>query len=142
MPAHCREALDQPSLKAESGTAALLLPKRREEAEGMMKAQLTTCAVLLTACAALATGTAHAGGCGNRLQSAVGTGAAFAGAGTIPYGLSGMFWNPAAVNLAEGFMTDSNFILVLPQSEITATVGTSPALLGLGAESGDLGIEA
>jgi long-chain fatty acid transport protein len=108
----------------------------------MMKAQVTTFAVLLTACAALAAGTAHAGGFGNRLQSAVGTGAAFAGAGTIPYGLSGMFWNPAAVNLAEGFMTDSNFILVLPQSEITATAGTSPALLGLGAESGDVGIEA
>jgi hypothetical protein len=49
----------------------------------MMEAQVTTfVARLLTACAALATGTAHAGGFGNRLQSAVGTGTAFARAGT------------------------------------------------------------
>jgi long-chain fatty acid transport protein len=109
----------------------------------MMKAQITTFAlVLLTASSTLATAPALAGGFGNRLQSAVGTGAAFAGAGTMPYGLSGMFWNPAAVNLADGFMTDSNYTLVLPQSEITATDGTSPALLGLGATSGNIGIDA
>jgi long-chain fatty acid transport protein len=83
---------------------------------------------------------AVAGGFGNRLQSAVGTGAAFAGAGTESYGLSGMFWNPAAVNYADGFMYQSSWTFVAPQSEMHA----SP--IGFGAflppDSGDIGIDA
>src|SRR4051812_40456224 len=45
---------------------------------------------LLAATALAPAGSALAGGFGNRLQSAVGTGSAFAGAGTEAYGLSGM----------------------------------------------------
>lgn len=99
-------------------------------------------AAMLATTALFPAGSAVAGGFGNRLQSTVGTGMAFSGAGTSSYGLSGMFWNPASVNLADGFMTDSNYTLVVPTSDLSALSGTSPGLLGLGSSSGDVGIDA
>lgn len=104
----------------------------------MAKARRIGPFVLTAAIAALPVG-AHAGGFGNRLQSAVGTGDAFAGAGTSDFGLSGMFWNPAAVNDVDDFETSSNYTLAVPQARIRAQPGTSAPLLGLGADSGDVG---
>lgn len=49
-----------------------------------------------------------------------------------------MFWNPAALGQFNGVNSDSNYSLILPDTEITATGGT---VLGLGADrtSGDIG---
>jgi long-chain fatty acid transport protein len=89
----------------------------------------------------LPAGMAEAGAFGNRLQSSIGAGVAFAGAGTMSYGLSGIFWNPAAVNLADGFMYESSWTLVVPQSDIEA-LRVGPLLRGLPTDSGNIGISA
>ena len=52
--------------------------------------------------------------------------------------LSSMFWNPAAVGQFDGINSDSNYTLIMPDTEITATGG---ALFGSGdsRSSGDIG---
>lgn len=81
----------------------------------------------------------QAGGFAIREQSAVGQGSSFAGAGTPGMGLSGMFWNPAAINSARGWESESHISAVLPHSEVTALPGTSPGLLALGSDAGNVG---
>jgi long-chain fatty acid transport protein len=92
-----------------------------------------------TAAAALAltASAASAGGFAPKEQSALFLGSAFAGS-AAGGALSSMFWNPAAVGQFNGINSDSNYSLILPDTEITATGG---ALFGSGASrsSGDIG---
>lgn len=98
------------------------------------------------AAAALSAGVleAQAGGFALREQSAVGVGNAFAGAAAGGAGLSSMFWNPATMTDFAGIQSSSSFTLILPYSNITPGVGTSPTLLGLGgsASTGDIAQDA
>ena len=96
---------------------------------------------LMAATALVPAKSAVAGGFGNRLQSPIGAGEAFAGAGTSSYDLSGMFWNPAAVNLADGFMYQSSWTLAMPRSDIHA-ISTDPFLTLFPQDSGDISIDA
>jgi long-chain fatty acid transport protein len=80
----------------------------------------------------------HANSFAIRGQSAVGLGAAFAGAATPGTGLSAMFWNPAAVTQARGLWGEAHGTIVLPTIELTALPGTSPSLLALGTDA-DIG---
>lgn len=89
----------------------------------------------------LTVSTALAGGFGNRLQSSIGAGMSFAGSGTDAYGLSGMYWNPAAINTATGFDWSSNYTFVAPYSKMTTQPGSSPFLAG-SSSSGNIGIDA
>lgn len=89
---------------------------------------------ILLASAALAsltfTQAAQAGGLGIREQSASGQGMSFAGEGTSSMGLSGMFWNPAAVTQMNGFGMESHVTFLFGDTVITPNAGTSGALLG------------
>lgn len=98
-------------------------------------------AVAVVSVAVLSSSTALAGGFGNRLQSTVGAGMSFAGSGTDAYGLSGMYWNPAAVNTVTNFDWSSNYTFVAPYAKITAQPGTGPLLAG-SSGSGNVGIDA
>ncbi len=83
------------------------------------------------------TGAATAGGFAVREQSAQFLGSAFAGA-AAGGGLSSMFWNSAAASFApSGLYSESNYSLILPDSEITAEAPST--FLVLGASSGDIG---
>jgi long-chain fatty acid transport protein len=82
------------------------------------------------------TGTALAGGFAPKEQSVYFQGMSFAGA-AAGGALSSMFWNSAAVGQFDGINSDSNYSLILPDSEITATAGST--LLANGAKSGDIG---
>lgn len=88
------------------------------------------------AAAALMAGTtaAVAGGFEVREQSAYFQGMSFAGS-AAGGSLSSMFWNPAAAGeVGAGLTMNSNFTLILPDSEITVdgvTLGGNPALVGL-----------
>lgn len=86
-----------------------------------------------------ATGTAHAGGFAIREQSAHFQGSSFAG-NAAGGALSSMFWNPAAVGQFNGINTESTYAWIIPDSEITALPGST--LLGVGAESGNIGKQA
>ncbi|MGE0053743.1 MAG: OmpP1/FadL family transporter [Hyphomicrobium sp.] len=80
---------------------------------------------------------AEAGGFAPHEQSTYFLGTAFAG--TAAGGaLSSMFWNPAAAGQFDGFNGSSNYSLIMPDTEITATGG---ALYGTGSSrsSGDIG---
>lgn len=90
--------------------------------------------------AALSSSTALAGGFALREQSTIGAGMSFAGAGTDSYGLSGMFWNPAAINSAKGFEWSSNYSLIVPYGSMRAEPGTSPFLSNSN-NSGNVGID-
>ena len=79
---------------------------------------------------------AEAGGFAPHEQSTYFLGTAFAG--TAAGGaLSSMFWNPAAAGQFDGFNGSSNYSLIMPDTEITATGG---ALYGTGSSrsSGDI----
>lgn len=94
---------------------------------------------------------AKAGGFAVREQSTSGLGSAFAGiaAGTD---LSSIFWNPAAVSVADGLEAEAGGSLILPNSNISGTATfepapplNNPALLGpsvplsfLGSDGGSL----
>ena len=81
----------------------------------------------------------QAGGFAVREQSAVGQGSSFAGAGTPGMGLSSMYWNPAAITQATGWWSESHLAIIAPQSDLTALPGTSPGLLALGPNAGNVG---
>jgi long-chain fatty acid transport protein len=70
---------------------------------------------------------AFAGGFAIREQSVESQGASFAGSAAFG-GLSSMFWNPAATANKDGFNTESNFALIIPEAEINTKAGTSGAL--------------
>ncbi len=85
---------------------------------------------------------AMAGSFGLREQSAYSQGASFAGAAAPGDSLSAMFWNPAAVTIADGLQTESHFTFILPTSELddpSKTLGGG--LPGYG-NGGDVGIDA
>ena len=85
----------------------------------------------------LASSAALAGGFAVHEQSASFMGAAFAGsaAGGV---LSSMFWNPAALGQFDGITSDSNYSLILADTEITAT-GVGPVRSRPSRSSGDIG---
>ncbi|WP_413993431.1 OmpP1/FadL family transporter [Labrys okinawensis] len=89
--------------------------------------------------AASSSSTALAGGFGNRLQSTIGAGLSFAGSGTDTYGLSGIYWNPAAINTATSFDWSSNYSFTAPYGQMRAT--NFGPLQG-SVNSGDVGIDA
>jgi long-chain fatty acid transport protein len=64
---------------------------------------ITVGALVAVCVVVVSVSTALAGDFGNRLQSSIGAGMSFAGSGTDAYGLSGIYWNPAAINTATGF---------------------------------------
>jgi long-chain fatty acid transport protein len=82
---------------------------------------------------------AHAGGFAIREQSSHFQGSSFAG-NAAGGALSSMFWNPAAVGQFNGINTESTYSWIIPEAEITALPGST--LLGLGAESGNIGNQA
>ncbi len=79
----------------------------------------------------------QAGGFAPKEHSALFFGMAYAGS-AAGGALSSMFWNPAAVGQFDGINSDSNYTLILPSTEITATGG---ALFNSGnsRSSGDIG---
>lgn len=102
--------------------------------QGMKKVSQGAMALALMMSASTA---ALAGGFAPHEQSAYFLGTSFAGsaAGGV---LSSMFWNPAALGQFDGINSDSNYSLILADTEITATGG---ALFGAGTSrsSGDIG---
>jgi long-chain fatty acid transport protein len=111
------------------------------EATMPFKNNICLCIFAVYSLTALGSSTALAGGFGNRLQSTIGAGLSFAGSGTDTYGLSGIYWNPAAVNTVTNFEWNSNYTFVAPYSKMKALAGTSPGLLGR-SDSGNVGIDA
>ena len=100
----------------------------------------TSVAVFVAASfAALSSSTALAGGFALREQSTIGAGMSFAGAGTDSYGLSGMFWNPAAINSATGFEWSSSYSLIVPYGSMRAEPGTFPGLTGSNNSGNEIG---
>ncbi|MEQ1669345.1 MAG: outer membrane protein transport protein, partial [Hyphomicrobium sp.] len=95
--------------------------------QSVLRAGVAVAALVATA------GTASAGGFAPKEQSALFLGSAFAGA-AAGGALSSMFWNPAAVGQMNGINSDSNYSLILPDTEITAAGG--PAAFR---SSGDIG---
>jgi long-chain fatty acid transport protein len=86
---------------------------------------------------------ASAGGLSPREQSTEFQGMSFAGNATAGGGLSAMFWNSAAVAFAPaGIYSETHGAYVIGNTEITAAPGTTPALLGLGTDSGDIARDA
>lgn len=80
------------------------------------------------AAALAASGQALAGGFEVREQSTYFQGMSFAGAAAGGRSLSSVFWNPAASNyVGSGLTLESNYALILPQSETTIT-SLHPAL--------------
>jgi long-chain fatty acid transport protein len=102
-----------------------------------------TCCVTVAVAsfAALSASTALAGAFDDRLQSTIGTGLSFAGSGTNAYGLSGMYWNPAAINTATGWDWSSNYTFVAPYAQMHTTSASSPFLAG-SRNSGNVGHDA
>src|SRR6185312_8889679 len=100
----------------------------------------STARKILLAGAALAsltfTQAAQAGGIGIHEQSASGQGMSFAGEGTSSMGLSGMFWNPAAVTQATGLWTESHVAFLFGHTVETALPGSTP--LGVPTNSGNI----
>ncbi len=95
------------------------------------------------AAVAVSGGTASAGGFAPHEQSALFLGTAFAGS-AAGGALSSMFWNPAAIGQFNGINSDSNYSLILPDTEITATGGSlfnpgNVPPLGNSRSSGDIG---
>lgn len=84
---------------------------------------------------------ASAGGFAVRQQSVTSQGAAYAGTGTGAGGISGMFWNPAAVTTKEGRNSEWNFSYINANSSLTPTVGTG-VLNGTAPGSGNTAIGA
>jgi long-chain fatty acid transport protein len=106
-----------------------------------IKKNICLCIFAVSSLTALGSSTVLAGGFGNRLQSTIGAGLSFAGSGTDTYGLSGIYWNPAAINTATGFDWSSNYTFVSPYARMKAGPGTSPFLSG-SVNSGNVGIDA
>lgn len=75
---------------------------------------------------------AYAGAFGIREQSTQAQGEAFAGAAAGSGGVSSMFWNPAAVTMRPGWVTEQNLTFIGLSGRITPQAGTNPAFLPLG----------
>jgi len=81
---------------------------------------------------------ASAGAFGIREQSTIAQGEAFAGAAAGSGGVSSMFWNPAAVTMRPGWVTEQNLTFIGLSGRITPQAGTNPGFLPLGG-SNDIG---
>ncbi len=102
-----------------------------------LKVTMASAAIAATAGAALA------GGFEVREQSTHFQGMSFAGAAAGGRSLSSMFWNPAASNyVGAGITAESNYALILPNSETTITGGPVSGLCGVGDCSVDIGRDA
>jgi long-chain fatty acid transport protein len=66
----------------------------------------------------IAIASAHAGGFAIREQSAQGQGSSFAGAAAGGAGLGSMFWNPAIITQYNGWQSQSNATLILPDAKV------------------------
>jgi long-chain fatty acid transport protein len=84
------------------------------------------------------TAVAFAGGFAVREQSTEFQGMSFAGSAAMGGGIGSMFWNPAATANKEGFNTESNYALIIPDAEIHTKAGTSAFLNGLSNDSGNI----
>ena len=84
------------------------------------------------------TAVALAGGFAVREQSTEFQGMSFAGSAAMGGGIGSMFWNPAATANKEGFNTESNYALIIPDAEVHTKAGTSPALTLLSNDSGSI----
>ena len=90
----------------------------------------------------LSTTSALAGGFEVREQSTFFQGMSFAGAAAQGDSLSSMFWNPATAAMAgPGVTTNSNFALILPKSEVTATTFDNVPILGNNVPAGAFGLD-
>lgn len=85
--------------------------------------------------------TAEAGGFGIRGQSAYGEGSSFAGMAAPGDSISSMFWNPAAVTIANGMTAESSMAVVFPRSELdvdpTRSTLTAFGITGNGGNVGE-----
>ena len=81
---------------------------------------------------------AVAGGFAVREQSTEFQCMSFAGSAAMGGGIGTMFWNPAATASKEGFNTESNYALIIPDAEVHTKGGTSAALGGLNSNSGSI----
>ncbi len=68
---------------------------------------------------------AVAGGFAVREQSTEFQGMSFAGSAAMGGGIGSMFWNPAATANKEGFNTESNYALIIPDAEVHVKSATS-----------------
>ena len=82
------------------------------------------------------TAVALAGGFAVREQSAEFQGMSFAGSAAMGGGIGSMFWNPAATATKEGFNTESNYSLIIPDAEVHTKAGTGTP--GVGNDSGNI----
>ncbi|WP_375407784.1 OmpP1/FadL family transporter [uncultured Methylobacterium sp.] len=83
-------------------------------------------------------GDVKAGAFGIREQSTQAQGLAFAGAASGSGGVSSMFWNPAVITMAPGFVKEQNLSFINLSARIRPEAGTSANFAGLGG-SGDIG---
>ncbi len=81
---------------------------------------------------------AVAGGFAVREQSTEFQGMSFAGSAAMGGGIGTMFWNPAATASKEGFNTESNYALIIPDAEVHTKGGTAVQLGGLNSNSGSI----
>ena len=84
---------------------------------------------LVVAASALAVSASavQAGGLSVHEQSASAQGSSFAGS-AAGYDLSSGFWNPAAYGIAGwGLTTESNYTLIIPNSDVSGTAGVGGA---------------
>jgi long-chain fatty acid transport protein len=79
---------------------------------------------------------AVAGGFAVREQSTEFQGMSFAGSAAMGGGIGSMFWNPAATANKEGFNTESNYALIIPDAEVHTKAGTGTP--GVGNDSGNI----
>jgi long-chain fatty acid transport protein len=103
---------------------------------GRLMGRITRGLILGTLAGSLVASAAQAGGFAIREQSARGQGTSFAGAAAGGAGLGSMFWNPAIITQYNGWQTQSNATLILPEAKVQLNA-TIPAL-GAPANSGIL----
>jgi long-chain fatty acid transport protein len=105
-----------------------------------MKGRIRALALAGLSAAALGAswGSAQAGAFAVREQSAEAQGLAFAGTASGSGGVSSMFWNPAVITMAPGFVKEQNLSLIALSGGIRTLPGTNPAFAPLGG-SGELG---
>jgi long-chain fatty acid transport protein len=110
--------------------------EKRNGGSRMRAVFLTSVAVAILA----ETATAQAGGFAIRAQSAYGEGASFAGMAAPGDSISSMFWNPAAVTIANGMTLEGSAAVVFPRSELDVDPTRSTlAALGITGSGGNVG---
>lgn len=111
------------------------MTRRKQPASGRHAYQIGSFAVAALLCSTAVT---LAGGFAVREQSAEFQGMSFAGSAAMGGGIGSMFWNPAATATKEGFNTESNYSLIIPDAEVHTKAGTDARLGRLGSDSGSI----